>query len=43
MSFLTSSMPDSATQTILQAQSLLEEWTGQRPVHFAYPNGSYVR
>lgn len=33
--------PEVATQTILQAQLLLKEWTGQRPTHFAYPNGSY--
>ncbi|MEZ5562978.1 MAG: polysaccharide deacetylase family protein [Gammaproteobacteria bacterium] len=33
---------DSAAATILQAQTLLEEWTGRRPVHFAYPNGNYV-
>jgi peptidoglycan/xylan/chitin deacetylase (PgdA/CDA1 family) len=34
--------PDSAMQTIQKAQTLLEEWTGKRPAHFAYPNGSYV-
>lgn len=33
---------DRATATILKAQTLLEEWTGRRPVHFAYPNGNYV-
>lgn len=32
---------DGANRTILQAQALLEEWTGQKPAHFAYPNGSY--
>lgn len=31
-----------ATATILRAQTLLEEWTGRRPVHFAYPNGNYI-
>jgi peptidoglycan/xylan/chitin deacetylase (PgdA/CDA1 family) len=33
---------DRATATILEAQTLLEKWTGRRPVHFAYPNGNYV-
>lgn len=33
---------DSAAATILKAQMLLEEWTGRRPVHFAYPNGNYI-
>jgi peptidoglycan/xylan/chitin deacetylase (PgdA/CDA1 family) len=32
---------DQAKASIMQAQALLEAWTGQCPAHFSYPNGNY--
>jgi peptidoglycan/xylan/chitin deacetylase (PgdA/CDA1 family) len=33
--------PDQARASIMQAQALLEAWTGRCPAHFSYPNGNY--